>query len=811
MARTLALALLLACHRDGRDPTDDPTTTVLPPDPTLCADHPGEQLCDGLNAMTCSDEGVIASVEVCDPKATVCLAGACESCAPEVTIPGGASELIVEVDAAGPSIDRPWRLRPVVLPQPAIVEVTGPVVLLGEGGAPIADGATVDPGTLYVGAAAPGEGTVRFGPAEGACEASPRELPVTAIAPPPLAVRSLDGFPWVEAYDVFTSRDTVSVDLTAFVDRTDPQAVAYVVPHRDDWAAGDALDDAVAGPVPVSLGEVTDVWDDVPADVPPLQPYDLVVDFGDDGTLDAGDLLDGAEGPALYVGGDLTAPGPYPVTQDELSSGYWTTMVVYWPDPPTVVSGAMPLVVISHGNGHDYTWYDYLGRHFASYGFVVISHRNDTQPGPITASATTRQNTDAFLAALPQAFGGILDGHVDPHRIAWIGHSRGGEGVVIAYNDVVTGAERPANFTADDIVLVSSIAPTVFEDPMTRVSPHEVPYHLIAGSRDGDVTGGVDLDLVQYFRILQTATGPTAVTYVEGADHNDFNCCGVNDANFTSGPGPIIGRERAQQAAKSYFLALLEATFHGQAPMWEYFERAPERFRPEGVDLVLATQLERADGGADKIVIDDFQSNPDAAVSSSGGAVTSTLPGLAEGVMDDRNTQLTHDPSDPFNGMSQAHNDGAGAARGLVVQWGEGDDGLVEFEVPPAGRDVRGLEALSLRAAQSTRHPNTVALDGMLSFGIALVDGAGHVTEVDHRVYGGIPKPYARTGLGSGTGWVNEFQTIRVPIAAFTADPALDPSDVVAVRLLFGSAHGSPLGQVGLDDLELVAPGEMCC
>ncbi|MEQ1501361.1 MAG: hypothetical protein ABMB14_03980, partial [Myxococcota bacterium] len=510
------------------------------------------------------------------------------------------------------------------------------------------------------------------------------------------------------------------------------------------------------------------------------------------------------------VTGDLSAPGPYTPVLTQASDSYWVTMKVYYPQLDQVDPALLPLplVVISHGNGHEYTWYDYLGNHLASHGYVVIAHRNNTGPGPLTAATTTLDNTDAFLAGLPTIDGGVLDGVVDPHRIVWIGHSRGGEGVVIAYDRLVVGTATPANFGVDDVVLVSSIAPTVFEDPRRTVNPHDVDYHLLAGSYDGDVTGSPSNPDVQYFRILQNATGLSAVTYLQGADHNDFNCCGPNDANWAANsPGPEIGRQRAQQAAKSYYLALLEAELRGQDALWEYFSRAPERFRPDGTTVVVASQLERADGDG-VTVIDDFQSESDPAVSSSGGTVVATVRGLAEGPLDDGDGQLSNDLGDPFNGMTQSSRDD-NAARGAVFEWDEGDDGLVlEFALPAGATDLRGQQYLSFRACQQTRHPNTLANIGdTASFTVALVDGAGSVAMVDHGVYGGLTVPFARNGDGTGTGWVNEFQTIRIPIDAFVADGPLDRSNVTAVRFLFGPSYGSSVGRIGLDDVELLAPG----
>lgn len=806
----------VACN--GPDPKDGGGTTDPPP-AELCGDHPGEAVCDGETAVVCADDGKVASYEGCAPD--TCADGACVGCSFSVEVPYAdpgrlADGLAIEVDPDA----TPARMRPITLVGAATVSFTGALVLLDAEGETVSSGDRLGPQTLLVAATATGVGSVRFEPGES-CDGEPVALATIGVAPAPIAVRALDGFPWAERYDVFTARDTVSawIDAGRYPDRVGVEADLYVVPHRgaDGWRTDPSLADAVAGPVPYTVPagvEPIDVWSGLPSDVT-LAGYDLVADFGHDGQLDPGDLLDGLLAPAFVIGGDLSAPGPYTPVQAELSQSFWITMRAYWPAELDALA-PMPLVVISHGNGHDYTWYDWLGNHLASHGYVVISHRNDTEPGPVSAAVTTWQNTEAFLGALPIAEGGILQGEVDPHRIAWIGHSRGGEGVVIAYDDLVEGSISPDGFTADDIRLVSSIAPTVFEDPERSVNPHGVTYHLMAGSLDGDVTGGVDTPIVQYLRIFQNSTGLSAVTYVQGADHNDFNCCGPNDANWgQGGPGVEIGRQRAQQLAKSYYLALLEAMFRSPSDpgslgdadpekLWEYMVRAPEKFRPDETDVVVTSQLKRSTG---KRVIDDFQTNPALELSSSGGAVTATVRGLAEGVFDDENSQLASDPNDPMNGMSQSHND-ANPARGLVFEWDQSeDDRILEFELPADGRDLSAEGFVSFRACQGTRHPHTVALGGMASFSVALVDGSGNVSEIDHAVYGGLPSPYRRNGLGNGTGWVNEFQSVRIPIEAFAFEGRpIDLTDVVAIRFLFGASHGSPVGRIGLDDVEILAP-----
>jgi hypothetical protein len=53
-----------------------------------------------------------------------------------------------------------------------------------------------------------------------------------------------------------------------------------------------------------------------------------------------------------------------------------------------------------------------------------------------------------------------------------------------------------------------------------------------------------------------------------------------------------------------------------------------------------------------------------------------------------------------------------------------------------------------------------------------------------------------------GTGWANEFESVRIPLAAFTTDGnPLDLGALQAVRFGFGAGFGAPRGRIGLDDI----------
>ncbi len=698
----------------------------------------------------------------------------------------------------------PWAL-PIFIDanQPVELSVPAPFEVFDTAGE-LVDRA--DPGTeLFIRATAPGAGSV-----SASIDGCPGEVTVDVSAIPAQRFGARLGVAdaFVETVSLTNTGEAVGLHLdpSRFAHRTGETFTAWVIPHRtaEGWttdpnfAALEAVS-SVEGTVGDGLVSAPlTLWASPETDGDLATAYDILIDFDGDRTLDPGDVLQGGDVPALTVLGDLLAPGPHDVSSDDWTASYWITQRVYWPTDIDTMD-ARPLFVISHGNGHDYDWYDYLGNHLASWGYIVMSHRNDTVPGTETAAVTTGNNTEALLADPSPVGGGVLVDKIDGDRIAWVGHSRGGEGVVIAYDALADGIVAPPSYTADDIRFVGSIAPVIFQDPLDQSNPHDVPYYNISGSMDGDVTGGVAFgDDVQYYRIFTNATGERLVTYVHGADHNDFNCCGFEDADWTDGAAePVCGRPAAQAVAKAYFLALAE-TYLGERPgLLDLFRRDPAIFRPDGVTPVLAGQFRDATS-ANVIEIDDFQSEPTVELSSSGGAVTTTAADLVEDQLDDGNSVFSWNESDPMNGMTWSSND-TNADRGIVFTFDEGVPVTMTWELIDG--DVSGMRALSMRVAQGTRHPNTQELGGPLSFAVVLVDSDGSEVLVDTTPIAGAPHPFPRFGDGSGQGWANEFQTFSIPLEAFSfGHPELDLSQLTTLRLEFGIV-GSVQGRVALDDL----------
>ncbi len=633
-----------------------------------------------------------------------------------------------------------------------------------------------------------------------------------------LAGHSLAKYPWFENVNTFNQGENVefAVDPTRLPFLVGKSADVYVVRWRRDLPA-------VKNPPPLfdaggnGPKHVTFQSGNVQANTLVLSAgtlsgggglhlgvgYDVVVDLDQNGVLDAGDLIDGGiDRPGFWVVADVAVGGPLAVTETIYSGGTWLGEDLYYPTDIANL-GSLPLVVVSHGNGHNYQWYDHIGYHLASWGCIVMSHENNTQPGIESASTTTIRNTDYLLGHLATIANGALVGHLDSHRIVWIGHSRGGEGVVRAYNRLVNNLYQPppTTFVPSDIVLISSMAPTDFLGHVSS-NMYDVPYHLWTAAADADVNGCANCDLCQTYQLHDRALGWRLSTTIEGAGHGDFH-----DSNGSVAQGPCLsGKAKTHLIQLGYMLPLVKWFTEGDDAATDFFWRQYETFHPISAPVsdpcVSVELMYRVGPGVPRFVIDDFETNPATNLSSSGGAVRGTVQGLAEGSANDANSAFTYLASDTFNSITLAGDDDTSHVG--VFSFDGNADYELDFDIVPEARDAARWGWLSFRAAQRSRDPLTVAQLGDVTFVVTLRDGSGNASSVDIGTYGGgIEEPYQRTGCGQGAGWAAEFETIRIRMTDFLANGSpLDLTDIVAVDLHFGPAYGSPMGSLAIDDLE---------
>jgi len=630
-----------------------------------------------------------------------------------------------------------------------------------------------------------------------------------------LAGRSLAAFPHFQLTRVVHEGGVVElgVDPSRHPALAGVSADVYVVAARDvaEWIADPVLVDVRAGGPQTLLFSGASLQANTHAlDAGSLSGdagiglgvgYDVVIDVDLDGRLSPPDFIDGLGDEAgFYVVRDTSAPGPLTPVELLYTGGTWLGQNTFYPAEIAAL-GEVPLVVVSHGNGHDYQWYDHIGEHLASYGYVVMSHQNNTGPGSSTASLTTLTNTDYFLANLATIGGGVLDGHVDADRILFVGHSRGGEGVVRAYTRLLLDEYTSPLFDDDDIRMVMSLAPVTHIDSSLSF-PADVNYVLMYGSSDADVSGSASSSSSKPFAFYERAFGYKHDFYLQGAGHAYFHNSGSGSCVCT-GPA-LLSKADVHAYELGYLLPLVKRYADGNVPALDFFERMDGDLRPLGVPAhVIASKEYREPVARASFVVDDFQTEPSLFVSSSGGAVSASVTNALQDLMRDQDGSFAYSAAVPMNGMTR-YDDAGDDWHALVFDWRPPAARFLEFEVVPSQRDLSDDAFLSFRACQGSQHPQTDLLDGPVSFTVTLRDANGVTSSIETGLYGDVTRTYERSS-GGGLGWANEFSTVRLRLTDFETNASgLDLSSIEAIRFEFGAGFGSERGRLGFDDLEIV-------
>lgn len=267
-------------------------------------------------------------------------------------------------------------------------------------------------------------------------------------------------------------------------------------------------------------------------------------------------------------------------------------------------AGPFPLVLIVHGNHAmgkpSEAGYAYLGEHLASQGFILVSvDENFLNSGVADALSDPRESTDAkeiparawlLLEHLKQwrdwaaDAGSPVYGRVDMDRIALIGHSRGGEAVVLAnqFNDLDAfpdDAAVPFDFHFH-LRAIAAIAPCECTDKLhsARVKLRDQNYFVMAGSRDGD-NGTSFRGEAQYSRVNFSGAVDAfkASIYIKDANHGQFNSVwGRNDSGgaygFATQQRQILAGSAQRQIATVYLTAFLDVTLKAQTGYHALFE-----------------------------------------------------------------------------------------------------------------------------------------------------------------------------------------------------------------------------------------------
>jgi dienelactone hydrolase len=244
-------------------------------------------------------------------------------------------------------------------------------------------------------------------------------------------------------------------------------------------------------------------------------------------------------------------------------------------------NGPFPLVLVVHGNHNmkDFSdpGYEYIGRHLASRGFIVVSVDENFLNGNIRGENDARgwmllQHL-ALWRRWNDSAGSPFLGKVAMDRIALIGHSRGGEAVAVAgafnrlkhYPDDAN-VKFDFNFGVRSLIAIAPIDGQY--EPTSRPTPLEnVNYLVIHGSHDGDVSAFSGLRQYQRIRFTDGKPWFKSAVWMYRANHGQWNTVW---GAFDNGPqsrrwldlDQLINPQAQRRMALVYFSSFLEATLN---------------------------------------------------------------------------------------------------------------------------------------------------------------------------------------------------------------------------------------------------------
>ncbi|HEV2754981.1 MAG TPA: hypothetical protein VG318_04315 [Actinomycetota bacterium] len=441
-------------------------------------------------------------------------------------------------------------------------------------------------------------------------------------------------------------------------------------------------------------------------------------------------------------------------------------------DPAQIAAGGpYPVVVIVHGNGHQYTSYNALLTHLARNGFIAASiHLNGNMRALGRANVMFQH-----LPILQGVFGASMQ-----NNIGLLGHSRGGEAIL-----------KAARLNSQDalghgINALIPLAPTDQYGSERLELGWATPMFVLYGSRDGDIDGGIWTSgytvPMTGFALYDRASGAQkSMAFVHRATHNGFV---TSNYDAEAGDIPQLLTPADQQAVTmSYVNAFFRRYLKGETQWAGMFQG---EWQPPSVPAHVELYIQYQD--AAPTPVDSFQTGT-GWQSSSGGATVSH-----SGLPADPNEGKMHDyPGDPGIDPRSPHD-----TRGLTLRWDTAGD-VLDFTFP-AAQDVSGFQAVSIRISQKEGSPNNPT-NQLQNLRLALRDSGGNERAVRLGSFGEIPFPDQRADASLRK---SAMTTIRVPLSAYRIVAAgaqqVDLTTVAALKLMFTE---TPTGEIDVDDVEL--------
>jgi len=430
-----------------------------------------------------------------------------------------------------------------------------------------------------------------------------------------------------------------------------------------------------------------------------------------------------------------------------------------------------PLIVIVHGNGHNYTSYDFLLTHFARNGFIAVSIDCRYLSGmSLIHGMSGLGRAEALfkhLEVINTKFGATVQ-----NNIGIMGHSRGGEAVLKAAR-INQQSGLGHHFNA-----IMSLAPTDQYGSEVLSGAWSKPYFVLYGSRDGDINGdiwtaGYTLPQTGFALWDRAAGSEKTMAFVYLATHNGFVT-----ANSDSGDAGLLTPAVQKTITAAYMNAWFRMQLKNEAQWKGMFTG---EWKPGSVNATPAQLFTQYQATGTRVV-DNFEGAVNWQVSTINGTVSAV--GLPMNPDEGKLRILdAHSPHD---------------SQGLKVRWNNTTDGL-EFSIPAGQRDVSGFTHVSVRIAQKDGSAfNPANMDQNLR--LALKDGANNERAVRVSSFFRIPYPEQRPSANLRK---SAMVSVRIPLKSYTIVCAgqvqVDLTNVVQLSLKFSE---QAQGEIDIDTIE---------
>jgi hypothetical protein len=545
---------------------------------------------------------------------------------------------------------------------------------------------------------------------------------------------------------------------------------------------------------------------------------------------------------------DPGLPGPLAVTKAQYDLGDLATTLPHFPSPvevrgsvhyPTsMTAGPYPVIFLLHGRHSScynlstlaassgwpcatgkapivsYEGYDYFARNMASHGYIVISIScNAINAGDASLSDYGQYARgelvqyhmrlwDTINTTSHAPFGTTFVGKLNMQNIGTMGHSRGGEGVIMnaRINDSLG---RPYGIKA-----VITLAPVDF----LRKTMNGIALMNIAPYCDGDVS---NLQGVHYYddtRYRDTLDeSPKYSVLMMGANHNFYNTVwtpgsyiagGVDDWTYSgSATEGYCGRSAPtnkrfdttkQKAAYNSYASAFYRIFLGKETQFEPILEVQDIIPPASSMLDTTNcfvsyhpgRTDRRDVNRGDTVA-NITKNTMGDTVTTGGLVASTVCGgglsMPSCSIATSTTQEPHKGTTTQKGLGQ-----------ISFLWNDTTD-WYQNDIPAAKQDLSLVHSLQFRAALKYTQCTT---NQKLNFTVQLIDSAGNVGS---QVVSNYSKAlFYQPGNQSGVLPKVMFNTIRIPIGDFAG---INRAKVRKIKFLLNKFDS---GSILISDLAFV-------